>query len=132
MIHFFPQEVLDEISKYSTKVAINISPKVLSQVIAAVKQEETKEEEKKTVLPSNSNVKSPAKSNDKCKYSDTIFFELQTEAELPIIEYEEDRLKCLLVNLSLYFIFSYSFQEERKICITLGFLQLNGNKKNSL
>lgn len=83
---------------------LNISPKVLSQVISSLNQEASSHEQNETLQSSNSIIKSPKKSSDKCKESDTIFYEHQTETEIPILEYEAERLKYIQVTVSyLYF-----------------------------
>lgn len=73
-----------------------MSPKVLALII---NQEQQKTEEDVDIPVTKP---SPKKSIAKCKESDTLYFEQQTETELPIIEYEEGRLKSLQVCVYLH------------------------------
>ncbi|GFT19092.1 nucleoporin GLE1 [Nephila pilipes] len=89
------KEVLDEISKFSTKVSLAISPKILDRITAEVKEEfrENESNEQKD----DSIVTSPkvGKPKGASKITDAYFYEQQSEMELPILEYETERLQFM-------------------------------------
>ncbi|KFM81001.1 Nucleoporin GLE1, partial [Stegodyphus mimosarum] len=88
------KEILDSISHYSSNISLNISPKILSSVTNNIAEEEKREneEEEGKIYEKPNVVNTPKSASD---VADSYFYEIQLETELPIIEYEGERLKSI-------------------------------------
>ncbi|XP_042913665.2 mRNA export factor GLE1, partial [Parasteatoda tepidariorum] len=88
------KEVLDGISKYSTKISVSISPGIFPAIIS---ENATQVSKVKTEVPSSNSKQDSTKEKPKPIHSmtDVHFFELQSEMEQPIQEYEEERQRYI-------------------------------------
>ncbi|XP_054711374.1 mRNA export factor GLE1-like [Uloborus diversus] len=85
------REILDDISEYSTNVKISVSPKILA-VICSTSCTTEKADDREVDSP---DVTAPKKLDPTADIADAYFFELQSELEFPISEYEKERRKYI-------------------------------------
>ncbi|XP_035227485.1 nucleoporin GLE1-like isoform X2 [Stegodyphus dumicola] len=109
------KEILDGISHYSSNIAINISPKILSSIASDIAKGEKREnEEEEGKIYEKPNVNTPKSASD---VADSYFYEIQLETELPIIEYEGERLKSIqdIFNIKKSEYDNYSKEVDQQI-----------------
>ncbi|KAG8192692.1 hypothetical protein JTE90_009718 [Oedothorax gibbosus] len=89
------KEIFDSISEYSTNIKLSVSPKVLARIISEDQNKQKSEEKKNPVATTPNTPASEKKTKSQNGITEAYFYEQQTETELPILEYEEERLKSV-------------------------------------
>lgn len=92
---------MDGISEYSTNIKLSISPKILSLITSGSNRNESNSDEKDAVTSTPTTHAALKKRNSESDITEAHFYERQTEMELPILEYEEDRLKSIQVCVKI-------------------------------
>ncbi|GFR19635.1 nucleoporin GLE1 [Trichonephila clavata] len=89
------KEVLDDISKFSTRVSLAISPKILDRIAVEVENDLKVNESNGVKNDAVTSLPKASKLKGASKITDAYFYEQQSEMELPILEYEVERLQFM-------------------------------------